>query len=101
MNQAETSETNADLIEIRNRLRDLDTKAYYLLVALSFIYGRGNEGVRSLKLALSLTAISAVLPLQDFVKTRTTLRAIQTGKIAFLVFALVSILYWIIFVAGT
>ena len=90
-----------EISEIRCRLKDLNTKAYYLLVALSFIYGRSNESVCSLKIALSLTAISAVLPVQDLAKTKVALRIIQGGKIVCLIFALIATLYWIVFVAGT
>jgi hypothetical protein len=56
------------LLPVRDRLRDLNIKAYYLLVALSFIYSKANEGAHSLKAALCLTALVAVLPLQDFLK---------------------------------
>lgn len=93
-------EQTAEMIpEVRCRLRDLNTKAYYLLVALSFIYGRGNEGACSLKIALSLTAVSAVLPVQDLAKTITSSRIIQGGKIVCLTLALIFTLYWITFVA--
>jgi hypothetical protein len=80
---------------IRDRLRDLNTKAYYLLVALSFIYGKANEGSWSLKVALSLTAFVAVLPVQDYVKSKRCLEIIRRAKIVGLVFALGFTLYWI------
>lgn len=65
---------------IGKRLGDLNTKAYYLLVALSFLYFRGGTSgtALQLKLALTLTSLAAVLPLQDFFK----------GKICWLWFAL-------------
>lgn len=52
---------------IKDRLRELNTKAYYLLVALSFLYFRGTDSAAFLlKIAISLTAAAAVPPLQDF-----------------------------------
>jgi hypothetical protein len=65
---------------LKKRLGDLNTKGYYLLVALSFLYFRGGTSGISLqlKLALTLTSLAAVLPLQDFFK----------GKICWLLFAL-------------
>jgi hypothetical protein len=80
---------------IRDRLRDLNTKAYYLLVALSFIYGKANEGSWSLKVALSLTAFVAVLPVQDYVESKRCLEIIRRAKIVGLVLALGFTLYWI------
>lgn len=38
------------LLPIRERIKDLNTKAYYLLVALSFVY-RTDSGSRLLKSA--------------------------------------------------
>jgi hypothetical protein len=58
-------ETETRVAKVRERLRDLDTKAYYLLVALSFLYF-GKTGTHAaslaLKLALTLTCIVAVIP---------------------------------------
>jgi hypothetical protein len=80
---------------IRDRLRDLNIKAYYLLVALSFIYGKASEGSWSLKVALSLTAFVAVLPVQDYVKSKHWLEMIRRAKIVGLTLALCFTLYWI------
>lgn len=89
---------NADpLKELRDRLRDLNTKAYYLLVALSFLYRSGQSGNASalLKWAFTLTGIVAVLPVQDYVKSEHKLKGIQFGKIVFLAAALVLTLLWV------
>ena len=89
--------TNTEpLPAIRERLRDLNTKAYYLLVALSFIYGKANEGSWSLKVALALTAFVAVLPVQDYVESKRLLEIIRRAKIAGLVLALGFTLGWIV-----
>ena len=49
------------------RIRDLNTKAYYLLVALSFLYRMSQNSERlSIKVAITLTAFVAVLPVQDY-----------------------------------
>lgn len=72
---------------IRERIKDLNTKAYYLLVALSFIYITNSKS-RSLKVALTLTALVAVLPLQDYIKSTLLLRILQAFKVLALVVAL-------------
>ena len=69
----------APKLEIRNRIRDLNTKAYYLLVAFSFVYVRSPES-RSLKLALTLTAITAVLPVQDYIESSRWLECLRTAR---------------------
>lgn len=79
---------------IRERLRDINTKAYYLLVALSFIYSR-TSATLALKWALTLTGIVAVLPVQDWITSRRTLEGIRIGKVACLVLALVFALIWV------
>jgi len=99
MSETETTEP-PEIKSIRERLGQLNLKAYYLLVALSFIYSKTTENIFSLKLALALTAVSAVLPVQDLAKSKTALRIIQGGKIACLILALAATLYWIVFVAG-
>src|SRR5215467_458661 len=81
------------LFPIRERIKDLNTKAYYLLVALSFIY-RTNSGSRLLKMALSLTAVVAVLPVQDYAKSARLLRVIQALKIICLALALTFTVCW-------
>jgi hypothetical protein len=83
-----------DTAEIRTRLTELNTKAYYLLVALSFIY-RTNPAL-SFKLALTLTAFVAVLPVQDyFFHSDRALTIIRNLKIAFLTAALACTVWWI------
>ena len=87
-------------IPIRERIKDLNTKAYYLLVALSFIY-RTSSGAHSLKWAFTLTAISAVLPVQDYVKSVFLLECFRTLKVVFLTAALVFTVFWIWTVPAT
>jgi len=63
---------------IRERLKDLNTKAYYLLVALSFLYyKRADAAATSLKVALTLTALVAVAPVQDWVESDRKLEWIR------------------------
>lgn len=78
---------------MRDRLKELNTKAYYLLVALSFLY-RASSSVL-LKLALTLTAIVAVLPLQDYMSSDKTLGRLKWGKVVLLTLALVFALLWV------
>jgi hypothetical protein len=82
------------LLPIRERIKDLNTKAYYLLVALSFIY-RTSSGAHSLKWALTLTALAAVLPVQDYVKSRFWLECFRALKLVALTIALVCAIFWI------
>lgn len=79
--------------KIRDRLRDLNTKAYYLLVALSFVY-RTNPTI-ALKCAFTLTALVAVLPVQDYVESERLLKNFRLMKVVFLFAALVFTLWWI------
>jgi hypothetical protein len=79
--------------EIRERLKDLNTKAYYLLVALSFVY-RMNPTL-SLKLAFSLTAFVAVFPLQDYVESTFKLEIIKALKVGCLGFAFLFTVCWV------
>ena len=81
------------LLPIRERIRDLNTKAYYLLVALSFIY-RMNSQAYSIKIAFTLTAVSAVLPVQDWVKSTFWLEVFRIAKVIGLTVALVCAIYW-------
>jgi hypothetical protein len=83
-----------DTVPIRERLKDLNTKAYYLLVALSFIY-RTSSGSWSLKCALTLTALVAVLPVQDYVKSTSWLECIRALKVLGLAASLFFALFWI------
>jgi hypothetical protein len=85
--------------QIRERLKDLNTKAYYLLVALSFVY-RTSSATWALKLAIALTAIVAVAPVQDYVDSAFWLKRIRDGKIIFLVAALVFTLIWLCSATG-
>jgi hypothetical protein len=82
------------LLPIRERIKDLNTKAYYLLVALSFIY-RTSSGSHSLKSAFALTAIAAVLPVQDYVESAFWLECFRAVKVIFLAAALVFTVFWI------
>jgi len=78
---------------MRERLKDLNTKAYYLLVALSFVY-RTNPTV-ALKWAFTLTAVVAVLPVQDYVESPRVLSIIRGLKVVCLVAALGFALWWV------
>jgi hypothetical protein len=80
-------------MNLEKRLTDLNTKAYYLLVALSFVY-RSNPTL-SLKLALTLTAFAAVLPLQDFFESK--LNRIRWFKVVCMILALGCALWWVWF----
>jgi hypothetical protein len=83
-------------VEIRDRLKDLNTKAYYLLVALSFLYFRsGSAAATSLKIALILTAMVAVAPVQDWVESDRKLEWLRRFKVGCLVVALLSTVYWV------
>ncbi len=79
---------------MRERLKDLNTKAYYLLVALSFVY-RTSSGSTSLKWAFILTAVVAVLPVQDYVDSAYKLKCIQFAKVILLWWAFICTLVWI------
>jgi hypothetical protein len=88
--------------EIRERLRELNTKSYYLLVALSFILvlGRDNSGkwLHSpfpIQLALTSTALAAVVPLQDFSTAKWWLVTVQWFKVGALLIALGFTLCWV------
>jgi hypothetical protein len=78
---------------IRDRIKDLNTKAYYLLVALSFVY-RTSAASNLLKAAITLTAIVAVLPVQDLAKTRCHLEIIRLVKIVLLIAAMGCMFSW-------
>ncbi len=80
-------------MEIRDRLRDLNTKAYYLLVALSFAY-KMNPTV-SLKWAFTLTGFVAVLPVQDYVESKIKLEVLRASKVLCLAAALIFTLVWV------
>jgi hypothetical protein len=79
---------------IRDRLGDLDTKGYYLLVALSFIYRSGSTSFL-LKLAFSLTAAAVIPPIQDATESAFWLKRIRDTKIALLMGGLACALVWI------
>jgi hypothetical protein len=85
---------------IRKRLSDLNTKGYYLLVALSFIY-RSASATWLLKLALTLTALAVVPPVQDLTESDLWLSWIRRGKTVCLYGALVFALVWIWHTSGT
>jgi len=79
--------------EIRERLTQLNTKAYYLVVALSFLYR--EKPAFSFKLALTLTAIVGVLPVQDLLKSSRALEIVRVCKVILLLVALISTIYWV------
>ncbi len=80
---------------LRRRIEQLNTKAYYLLVALSFIYTtKGASSAISLKVAFTLTAAVAVLPVQDYVPEHA-LGGIRFLKVLCLAAALAFTLYWV------
>jgi hypothetical protein len=88
------SMTEVPPIHIRERIKDLNTKAYYLLVALSFVY-RYSQGAIPIKLAISLTILSAILPVQDYVTSARALEWMRSAKVVLLTAALVCTLIWI------
>jgi hypothetical protein len=86
--------------KLEKRLRDLNMKAYYLLVALSFLCFHGSApgvGISlSLKWALTLTSVAAVFPLQDFFPGNICwLRFARWLKVSLLTVALGCTLGWI------
>jgi hypothetical protein len=81
-------------LPLRDRIRDLNTKAYYLLVALSFL-NRASARSYLLKLALTLTALVAVLPVLDYVESKAVLAQIRSFKVIGLASALAFTLVWI------
>jgi hypothetical protein len=87
-------------IPVRDRIKDLNTKAYYLLVALSFIY-RNNSESHLLKWAVSLVAVAAVLPVQDYIESARWLEVMRTLKVLALAIALICVLLWIWTVPAT
>jgi urea transporter len=84
-------------VEISDRLKELNTKSYYLLVALSFAYKTAPAW--SLKWALALTATAAVLPLQDYFKSSRALNGIRWFKVACLTMAFLFTLWWVCLVS--
>ena len=77
-----------------DRIRDLNTKAYYLLVALSFLYRMSSSSERlSIRVAITLTALVAVLPVQDYFKIERKL--ILTFKVVALTLALWCTIWWL------
>jgi hypothetical protein len=90
-----TKESNIEI-----RLRDLNTKAYYLLIALSFLYSYSTRGDQatvsaSLKWALVFTLVAAVLPLQDWPYLKSKLECVRWFKVVFLILALILTVCWI------
>jgi hypothetical protein len=79
---------------IRERIKDLNTKSYYLLVALSFVYRMTSQS-NLLKWALTLTAVAAVLPVLDYVKSTVSLEIIRPSKVICMVLALIFLICWI------
>lgn len=99
MSQTETLQRK-EIEAVSQRIGQLNTKAYYLLVALSFLFIRENQGSRSLKIALCLTALAAVLPVQDVAKSKFWLEFARWFKVIALTLALCLTLYWVGWVAG-
>ena len=99
MNDAiDVASQGTSLDRLRKRLGDLNTKGYYLLVALSFLYFRGGTSGTSfqLKLALTLTSLAAVLPLQDYFQGNICwLLFARWFKVFLLSAALLFTLWWI------
>lgn len=90
------------LKNVKRRLGDLNTKAYYLLVALSFLYLRptapGSGTSLLLKCALTLTGLAAVLPLQDFFEgSECWMSFVRWFKVSLLTAALLCTLCWVWF----
>jgi hypothetical protein len=81
---------------VPERLNQLNTKAYYLLVALSFLYSRSAATI-SLKWAITLTAFAAVLPVQDYVtqKSMWLSHVFRWFKVIALTTALGFTMYWL------
>jgi hypothetical protein len=87
-------ETAENQVPIRDRIKDLNAKSYYLLVALSFLY-RASSSSHLLKWALSLVAVAAVLPVQDYVESKSGLEILRALKVTTITVALVCVLFWI------
>jgi hypothetical protein len=87
-------DTTDPTANIRHRLKDLNTKACYLLVALSFVYGK--NATLFLELALILTAVVAVLPVQDYFRSERWLNRIHWSKVALLTAAFLCTLGWVL-----
>ncbi|SRR6266567_8218685 len=97
--------TDRDIAMIRRRIGELNAKAYYLLVALSFLYSKANTPSWSLKIAIVLTAFVAVAPVQDVFECcpwyRRYLCIVRWGKVVILWAAFFCMLYWIVYVSRT
>ena len=82
------------LLPLRDRIKDLNIKAYYLLVALSFIY-RASSTSHSLKWAFTLTAFAAVFPVQDYITSSFWLEMFRALKVIALTLALGLAIWWV------
>ena len=89
------TETQDTAGPLRDRIKDLNTKAYYLIVALSFLYAKGTTSPTLLRWAITLTALVAVLPVQDYFKSKCALECIRAFKMLFLVLALICMFLWL------
>lgn len=93
------SDPKVELSELQDRLKTLNAKSHYLLVALSFLgfhLGASGNGLPlSLKGALTLTSVAAILPIQDFFSSRGELQFVQWFKVVLLFAALFFTLFWI------
>lgn len=83
--------------DVRKRLESLNTKAYYLLVAFSFLYFRQQTSPTvPFKLALTLTSVAAILPVQDFLsESDVALECARWAKVSLLFAALLFTVWWI------
>ena len=90
--------------ELKERLTELNQKAYYLLVALSFLFvlgektnnGNWQHDSLPIKVALTFTTFAAVIPLQDFVpKENTWLQLVRWFKVVMLIIASAFTLFWL------
>jgi len=86
-----------EMEDLRARLETINTKAYYLLVALTFLYYKtGASAARSLKVALILTTFFAATPVQDYVMSCSVLKFIQALKVTCLWFAFLATTWWVV-----
>jgi hypothetical protein len=92
------TDTQCSEDRLRKRITDLNAKAYYILIALSFLYvysSKSEAPLFRLQWAVTLTALVAVLPVQDYFESMFALRWIQSFKVIALAVALSFTLSWI------
>lgn len=100
----EGEQTDGVQKELKERLAELNQKAYYLLVALSFLFvlgGNSKDGnwqhdSLPIKVALTFTTFAAVIPLQDFLpKEKAWLQLVRWFKVVMLIIASAFTLFWL------